>query len=201
SNSTALHNVVQALRAGQVQGPGGSKPAFTKVVLVGHSYGSFTSLIEASRFTDVDAVVLTGYTHKVNSREPFVIESNFHPAAQDPKFADSGLDPGYITPKPGTHKMLYYDPGKDVDPMIIQRDEATKGTVTQEEIMNYLAVENTQLDINVPVLEVNGTLDGIFCNQESADMGTDCSIAAKVAEQEKSFFPQAPSVDGVMITV
>jgi hypothetical protein len=33
---------------------------------VGHSGGSFTSMIEASRFREVDAVILTGFSHKLN---------------------------------------------------------------------------------------------------------------------------------------
>jgi pimeloyl-ACP methyl ester carboxylesterase len=199
SNSTALHNVVQALRAGAVEGPGGSHPAFGKVVLVGHSYGSYTSMIEAHRFRDVDAVLLTGFTHKVNNRTPFVIESSVYPAALDPQFAGSGLDPGYVTPRPGTHRQLYYDPSTAVDPRIIDRDAATKGTVSQHEIDNYYLVENVVLNINVPVFLLNGDLDGIFCQQQPVDVGTDCSSAARIVEQEKPFLPGAPSIDAVLI--
>jgi len=199
SNSTALHDVVQALRAGEVAAPGDERVAFSKVVLVGHSYGSFTTMIEAHRFRDVDAVMLTGFTHKVNNRTPFIIESSMYPAALDPQFAGSGLDPGYVTPQPGAHRRLYYDPSTSVDPRIVERDAATKGSVTQSEIDNYFLVEAVRLDINAPVLVINGDLDGIFCNREAVDQGTDCSSAAAVIDQEKPFFPKAPSVDAVLI--
>lgn len=196
SNATALHNVVQALRAGDVEG---QKAAFDEVALVGHSYGSFTSMIAASRFKDVDAVMLTGFTHKVNTRTPVNIETSNYPAVLDPQFAGEPLDPGYITPRPGTHRGLYYAPSTDVDPRIIERDEATKGTVTQSELANYLIVENTPLQIDVPVFIINGDKDGIFCNQELPDLGTDCSSPERVVEQEKPFFPEAPSVEAEVI--
>jgi len=199
SNSTALHNVVHALRNGGVEGPDGSRFTFDKVVLVGHSYGSYTSMIEAHRFTDVDAVILTGFTHRVNNRTPFVIESSVYPAETDPQFAGTGLDPGYVTPQPDTHRKLFYDPSTAVDPRIIDRDAATKGTVSQSEIDNYFLVQSVHLNINVPVLLVNGDLDGIFCNREPVDMGTDCSSSARIIEQEKPFFPKAPSLDSVLI--
>lgn len=196
SNATALHNVVQALRGGDVEGQHGG---FDKVALVGHSYGSFTSMIEASRFQDVDAVMLTGFTHRVNTRTPINIETSNYPAILDPQFAGQPLDPGYITPRPGTHRNLYYAPSTDVDPRIIERDEATKGTVTQSELVNYPIVEATPLKVNVPVFIINGDKDGIFCNQQPLDLGTDCSSPERVVEQERPFFPEAPSVDAAVI--
>jgi pimeloyl-ACP methyl ester carboxylesterase len=196
SNSTALHDVVQALREGKIDGQQGG---FDKVALVGHSYGSFTSMIEASRFRDVDAVILTGFSHKVDIGTPVNIETSDYPALLDPQFTGANLDPGYITPRPGTHRGLYYAPSTDVDPRIITRDEATKGTVTQSELVNYPLVEATPLKVNVPVFIINGSKDGIFCSQQPLDLGTDCSSAERVVQQEKPFFPQAPSVDAYVV--
>lgn len=165
SNSTALHNVVQALRAGDVAAPGGRRVAFSEIALVGHSGGSITSMIEASRFRDVDAVILTGFSHKMNVDAALNIAASSYPAVLDAQFAGTLLDPGYQTPRPGTHRSLFYSPGTDVDSRIIERDEATKGTYTLEEIDNLPLVLRTRLKIDVPVLLLNGTLDGIFCSQ------------------------------------
>ncbi|HWM84399.1 MAG TPA: alpha/beta fold hydrolase, partial [Kofleriaceae bacterium] len=52
-NVFVVHQVVQALRDGDISGPDGDVD-FSKVVLVGHSYGSMISWFEASRFQDVD---------------------------------------------------------------------------------------------------------------------------------------------------
>ncbi|MGH3929526.1 MAG: hypothetical protein ACRDTF_06065 [Pseudonocardiaceae bacterium] len=39
--------------------------AFEKVVAVGNSIGTLVTWLEASRYRDVDAVILTGGTHKL----------------------------------------------------------------------------------------------------------------------------------------
>jgi pimeloyl-ACP methyl ester carboxylesterase len=199
SNSTALHNLVQALRAGDVAAPGHRRVAFSKVALVGHSYGSFTSMIEASRFRDVDAVILTGFSHKLNLDAALNVTAKSYPAALDPLFAGSLLDPGYLTSQPGTRRSLFYAPGTDVAPRIIKRDEATKGTYTLEELDNYPLVLSTRLKINVPVLLVNGTMDGIFCSQSLLSLGTDCSSNAHVVAQESRYFPKAPSLRSILV--
>jgi alpha-beta hydrolase superfamily lysophospholipase len=199
SNATSLHNVVQALRAGEVAAPGDRSVAFSQVALVGHSGGSVISMIEASRFHDVDAVILTGFSHKMNLDAVANIAASSYPALLDPQFAGTLLDPGYQTPRPGTHRSLFYAPGTDVDPRVIERDEATKGTYTLEEIDNLPLALSTRLRIDVPVLLVNGTLDGIFCSQSLLDLGTDCSSEARVVAQERPYFPDAPSLSAILI--
>jgi len=199
SNATSVHNVVQALRAGAVAAPGDRPVAFSRVALVGHSGGSVTGMIEAPRFRDVDAVVLTGFSHKMNLDAVANIAASSYPALLDPQFAGTLLDPGYQTPRPGTHRSLFYAPGTDVDPRVIERDEATKGTYTLEEIDNLPLALSTRLQVDVPVLLVNGTLDGIFCSQSPLDLGTDCSSEARVVAQERPFFPDAPSVSSILV--
>lgn len=199
SNSTALHNLVQALRAGEVPAPKGQRVAFSEVALVGHSGGSVISMMEASRFQDVDALILTGFSHKLNADAQLNIAASSYPAALDEQFAGSLLDPGYLTPRPGTHRSLFYSPGTDVDSRIIERDEATKGTYTVEEIGGLPLAQSTRLEVDVPVLIVNGTLDGIFCSQSPLDLGTDCSSEARVVDQERPYFPDAPSLSSILV--
>jgi len=55
SDAFVAHQVVQALRSGRIGGT-----AFQRVVLIGHSLGSFTSWQEAGEYHDVDGVILTG---------------------------------------------------------------------------------------------------------------------------------------------
>lgn len=200
SNAAVLHQVVQALRAGEVDGPGGKSPAFERVALVGHSYGSMTSWTEASRFQDVDALLLTGVSHNVREAQtPTNIEASMYPAILDPQFAGSDLDPGYITPRPGTHRGLFYAPSDDVDPRIIERDEATKGTVAQTELANYPLIFRTPLDVRAPVFIINGSLDGIFCSQ-GLDLGAPCDSAESLVENERPWFgPDVPSIDAHIV--
>lgn len=201
SNATALHQVVQALRAGEIEGPEGTSPAFDDVALVGHSYGSITSFFAASRYGGADALVLTGVSHNIREvQTPTNIELSMYPAALDPQFAGSNLDPGYITPRPGTHRSLFYAPGTDVDPRIIERDEATKGTVTQSELANFPIFFRTVLDIRVPVFLVNGSLDGIFCSQGPLDLAAPCDSPEALIENERPWFgPNVPSIDAHIV--
>ncbi len=196
SNAAAVHQVVQALRAGNVAGPDGAAE-FEKVVLVGHSYGSMTSFIEASRYQDVDALVLTGVSHNITEvQTPTNIESKHYPAVLDPQFQGTVLDPGYVTSRPGTRYDLFYAPGTDVDPGIVERDEATKGTFSQFEIMNYAIIFRTPLDIRAPVFLLNGELDGIFCSQAPLDLGAPCnSEEALIANESPWLGRRVPSID------
>jgi pimeloyl-ACP methyl ester carboxylesterase len=201
SNATAVHDVVQALRAGKLTAAGQARPSFANVVLVGHSYGSMTSFIEASRFHDVDALLLEGVSHNVREvAAPVNIEGNMYPAVLDPQFAGTLLDPGYITPLPGSQRSLFYAPGTDVDPRIIQRDAATKGTVSQFELLNYPIIFRTKLDVRAPVFIINGSKDGIFCHQTLLDLGAPCLSAASLVANERPWFgPRVPSLDAYIV--
>jgi pimeloyl-ACP methyl ester carboxylesterase len=201
SNAQAVHDVVQALRAGTVPAPGGAHVAFGNVVLVGHSYGSMTGFIEASRFNDVDALLLTGVSHNVREvAAPLNVESGVYPAVLDPQFKGTLLDPGYATPLPGAQRRLFYAPGTDVDPRIIATDAATKGTVTQFELANYPIIFRTKLNIRVPVLIVDGSKDGLFCHQTLLDLGAPCGSAAALIKSERPWYgPNLPSLDAYIV--
>ncbi|WP_214366493.1 alpha/beta fold hydrolase [Pseudonocardia sp. H11422] len=196
SNATTVHQVIQALREGRVEAPEKST-AFDKVVLVGHSYGSMTSFMEASRYQDVDALILTGVSHNIHETTTAAsIESHHYPAVLDPQFAGTALDPGYVTSLPGARYGQYYAPGTDVDPRIIERDEATKGTFSQTELANYPVIFRTPLDVRAPVFLLNGSLDGIFCSQAPLDLGAPCHSAEALVENERPWFgPNVPSID------
>jgi len=144
-------------------------------------------------------VILTGFSHKLDVDAQLNIAASSYPAALDEQFAGSPLDPGYQTPRPGTHRSLFYAPGTDVDSRIIERDEATKGTYTLEEIGGLPLTLSTRLEVDVPVLLVNGTLDGIFCSQSPLDLGTDCSSNGRVVDQERPYFPDAPSLSSILV--
>jgi pimeloyl-ACP methyl ester carboxylesterase len=70
------------LRTGAVDGR-----AFAHVIIVGHSLGSIEALIEAARYHDVDAMIVTGAPHALTPSAPAFVQNDFYPAASDPKFA------------------------------------------------------------------------------------------------------------------
>ena len=75
----------------------------------------------AISFADADGVIVTGSAHFLTAK--FLASASvLYPAINDPKFAHSGLDPGYVTTMPGTRGALFFSP-PDVDPEVIAADE------------------------------------------------------------------------------
>lgn len=165
SNAYTVHQVVQAIRSGEVTNPSGKR--FTKIVYVGHSYGTWTGWNEVTTYRDVDAAVFTAAFEELSFTAPLIVLPSTYPAAADPRFAGKGLDPGYLTTLPGTRRALFYDPAP-VDPAVIAHDEATKQTVAATEIANYPSILNRKYQITVPTLLVAGTNDSLFCREYPA---------------------------------
>jgi pimeloyl-ACP methyl ester carboxylesterase len=199
SNAAAVSELVRTLRFLGVATPRGDLRA-DRVVLVGHSLGSAVAALAAARYDDADALVLTGYTHGLRqAHTTAALALSAQPAAADPAFAGTGLDPGYLTTRPGARGFLYA-PATGADPRAIERDEATKGTATTAEISGLPALQRTVLDgVTAPVLLVVGRLDGLFCSQVAGDGGADCTTGAALANGERPFFPRATAVDASVV--
>jgi pimeloyl-ACP methyl ester carboxylesterase len=190
SNAFVMHQVVQALRAGRI----GSTP-YQKVVLVGHSYGSWASWYEASDFQDVDAVLLSGVSHKLSVSAP--LRALFQPATLDPRF--TGLDATYLTTLPGAREWMFHHPST-VEPALLEYDENHKQTVTVGEIQNFVEILTRPLDLRVPTLLVNGTGDGLFCGPGIPLGVTDCSSnEALLASESPHLGDHVPSLEAQVI--
>ena len=101
----AVHEVIQALRTGEI---GGIR--FAKVILGGHSLGSAAAILEAGTYHDENALLLTGISHAANVGGFAALLSSLHPAALDPRFAGQSPDPAYLTTRPDTRGSLFYAP-------------------------------------------------------------------------------------------
>lgn len=174
SNTFVVHEVIQALRAGLA-----GEPRFGRVVLVGHSYGSWVSWYETSTYDDVDGVILSGISHYINLTAPVRLLPRLYPAFLDPAFQGDGLDPSYETTEPGQRQVMFDDPGP-VDPALVAFDEAHKQTVTLTEVAEFPLIITHPLDIRVPVLLANGSADPLFCGLG----GADCSSAQGLIDTE-----------------
>ena len=183
ANAFTVHQIVQALRAGQVNVSGFGPVGGSRVILVGHSLGSYISAIEASTYGDVDGVVLSAYSHTVGPGTP-ILESDVYPAAFDPKFASLGLPLDYLTTLPGTRgQAFYYLPG--ADPAVIAEDEVLKQTVAVGELTDLDSSFPESLGIHVPTLVADGDFDAIDCNAPS------CSRSGSLATEASNFGPDA----------
>jgi pimeloyl-ACP methyl ester carboxylesterase len=201
SQATAYvaHQIVQGLRRGRINGvPLGRGVRFGKVIIVGHSLGSVTVWQEAISYHDVDGVIVTGAAHAVTTQ--FLTSGDLYPAVDDPKFAKSGLDTGYLTTLPGTRVTLFYSP-PDADPAVITADEASKDVVSATDLSTGLPIvtSNATLAIKVPVLDILGSDDFTTCGLSSEGVTFDCSSGAKVATQEAPFYSPAAQIHACVV--
>ncbi len=186
ADSEALHQVIEGLRNGTI----GGRP-YGRVTWVGHSLGSIVGWAEAARYADVDAFVLTGMTHVAEAAWLEEATGTSYPAILDPKFANSGLDSGYLTTRPGTRgPSFYYQPG--ADPSVIALDEDLKEVVATSELEGAFPLYNgppaetaPSRTIQVPTLLVVGEYDGLTCPASG------CTAAAFKAREAPYYSPQA----------
>jgi len=193
NGAEALHQVITQLRAGRAGGV-----AFSRVVWVGHSMGTAYAWVEAANH-DVDAYVLTGLLHSQKTSWFQQAAASLYPATLDAKFADSGLDAGYLTTLPGTRGDLFYHrPG--ADPRMISLDEQLKDTVGLPELLEIGAYVGTpppppatspSQAITAPTLILIGDADNNPCGPPD---GIDCTKRATVASQETPYYGTRPDV-------
>jgi len=178
ANAHVVHQIVQALRGGDLVVPSFGRIRAERVALVGHSLGSVISIQEAATYGDVDGVVLTGVSHTITPALGEVL-STLYPANLDPRFAGQGLPDGYLTSQPGTRGVFYHLPS--ADPLVLALDEQTKETVTTAELDTAVPALGLSNAIHAPVFVIVGDLDGAFCAPPS------CSASGSLAA-EASFF-------------
>ncbi|MGF6888721.1 pimeloyl-ACP methyl ester carboxylesterase [Nocardia sp. GAS34] len=178
-----LHVIVQDAK----HGLDGAAP-FGKVVTVGHSLTSGTSVMESTAYHDADGLLLTGYSHAVNVPETLSVIATYHSATSDPEFAGRGLDPGYLTTRPGTRVHDFFDPG-DIDPAVLALDEKDKEVFSLTEYPDGMVSTLPGMSnfITVPVLIVVGARDRMLCGANYAS----CASSATMQAEEAPFFGPA----------
>jgi pimeloyl-ACP methyl ester carboxylesterase len=173
AQADAVHQVITRARAGALDGH-----LFRKVVLVGHSLGSMVSVMTAGEHPgDIDALVLTGYSHTISQEQVNASLAAMHPAAEEGR----PLDPGYLTTRPGLRPGLFHA-AADSDPAITSAEEATKDVGATTELAEAATIGTaaaTSRAITAPVLEANGGKDGWAC------AAVDCSSAAAYLAAEQ----------------
>lgn len=183
-----LHQIVTWLR--EVLGYG-------QVNLVGHSLGSVISEQEAGRYRDVNRVVLTGLLQVPDVGIHFVttLASLLYPAVQDPLFARSNLDAGYLTTIPGDRAADFY--AASADRAVTSYDEAHKDVVPVTDLATLATTwalppgQNISDSITAPVLVVIGQQDAIFCTDPPV---LACDRLSELLATEAPYFTGAASL-------
>jgi pimeloyl-ACP methyl ester carboxylesterase len=155
AHASSVHQIIDQLR-----------DRWTHIVLVGHSMGSATALLESSTYGDCDGLVLTGETHFPDEEFMASVAGQMQPAAIDPQFTgQEGLD-GYITSTPGTRRAPFYA-GPWVEDAVVAQDEATKSTMTMGEMLTFALTHDPAVSsqLTVPTLLLNGDLDRMISAQ------------------------------------
>ncbi|MFC6094562.1 alpha/beta hydrolase [Saccharothrix lopnurensis] len=183
TQAEAVHQVIRTLR-----------PRFSRVVVGGHSIGSAMALVEAGLHRDVDGVLVTGFTHRMNLVAVVPVLAGMVPAALDPKFLGRTLDPGYLTTATGTRFRSFHAPGPEV-PGAVALDESTKDVFSVAEAVDTPALNNVVVPftrlVEAPVLIVVGE-DNHFCGPP---LGSDCSSAEALRASEAPFFSPAARLE------
>jgi pimeloyl-ACP methyl ester carboxylesterase len=187
ANGYVVHQIVQALRGGDLVIPSFGRIEAERVALVGHSLGSVISIQEAATYGDVDGVVLTGVSHTVTPvlNEIFAV---LYPANLDPRFP--GLPDGYLTTLPGTRDVFYYPPSRD--PLVLAIDEQTKETMTVAELDTAFPALFLSGGVHVPAFVIVGDLDAAFCGEPA------CSVSGSLSA-EADFFPPDACVETAFV--
>jgi pimeloyl-ACP methyl ester carboxylesterase len=186
SGAYTIHQIVQGLRSGAITG---SK--FNKVMLVGHSLGSGISLVEASSYHDVDAIILSGFASAINQTGYNEAIAGIEQANTDPEFAN--LPNGYYIWQAAVRAELFYN-AQDANPNVIAVDQILEQTATSGEFSQIVAVFTTNTyssQVTVPVLIANGSDDALFGGSGMPFNGTDPN---SIKTFEAPLFPLVPSL-------
>ena len=184
TDGNSIHDVVQAARAGGVSGG-----PYSKVLLVGHSFGTAIAWQEDASFNDVDGIIASDLGHYLGNIQG--LGTSTIPALLDPRLQKYvGLDAGYVTTTPGSRNELFYK-DSDTDPAMLTYDEATKGIGSATELGTIPVYEAASLGVHAPMLMVMGQYDGFFCLQ-AGKLGLDnCATDQTLYQSEKPFFPNS----------
>ncbi|KAK4561524.1 hypothetical protein LTR86_004842 [Recurvomyces mirabilis] len=175
------HSLALLLQNGTIGGK-----AYTKVIGVGHSFGSIiTQALTMQYPTLLDAAILTGFSVSGAGLAAFFAGLNWDLANQNAaRFA--GLNNGYIVSDTEISNQIgfYHYPG--FDPAILAKAEATKASATFGEIFTTGAAGGNATAYTNPVAVVNGLEDLPFCYGN-------CSYPVDLAAQVKSLYPAVPA--------
>jgi pimeloyl-ACP methyl ester carboxylesterase len=182
AQAAAVHQIAGSLRG-----------EFERVVLVGHSLGSWTALLEAGTYRDVDGLVLTGMLHELNVEAIGNSMKALYPADGDPLLASARLGEGYLTTRPGSRAVNWFDV-RYAEPEVIELDERTKSLTTSGEIATLAAATDPGVSnaVTAPVLLVVGDNDTVMSPAP-------CSENPPGFVAEPGYYVSAPSVDAVVV--
>jgi pimeloyl-ACP methyl ester carboxylesterase len=199
SEARAYSALVAKLRAGTYR-PG--VPAFSKVVLVGHSYGASVAN-EMSAFHDLTANPALPGSPDTHTNGTILISFR-HPAPNPAGVAALGLSIlpatplGYIQANPAVAQQLEFNLAY-ADPAIVSAAAGLGSTATDGQLSTFPLSFSplTAAAVTNPVLVNDGEQDPIMCST-AAFPGTFACDAATLTSTESSAYPNAANVSVIV---
>ncbi len=170
-------------------------PKPSKIVHVGHSYGSIiTNVLAAQQPSLSDGIVLTGYSALKEYASLFLAASTFTIASSiDPtRFPPSQYPSGYATwPSkwPNQYAFFAYP---NFDPLALDQVESTKAPFTMAEFFSMPLLTTAAPDFQSPVLYVNAERDQVMC-------GANCTGVVGPGTTSFSNFNGTTDIESVII--
>ncbi|KAJ8612766.1 hypothetical protein MRB53_037237 [Persea americana] len=141
-----------------------SNNKFSKVVGVGHSFGSIisTGVTELHPKT-FDATILTGFSVNSTGTAPFTTANNLDIASQNSPQRFGELNNGYLVANNIISNQYAFFRFPQFDPAVLAAAEASKQTVTFGEFFTLGGSTGPSANYTAPVAVVNGADDLPFC--------------------------------------
>lgn len=157
-----LHQILTAVRSPRL-GINALPRTYEKVVLVGHSFGSFLgAALAAQHPADADALVLTAYSSYVDFTAMATTDWAIAAAHNPSRF--EGLPSGYLTTGVETQRTAaFFGPKGSFDPAVARVDFARQDTIALGETAGLPAIIGSAEGYKGKVLVVTAVNDGLFC--------------------------------------
>ncbi|KAF2757450.1 alpha/beta-hydrolase [Pseudovirgaria hyperparasitica] len=152
--------LVQKLRAGAI-----GTTQFSKVVAVGHSFGSIISqALSATAPHLLDAVVLTGFSTNTSGLAAFTLGLDLSIASGVAPYRFAQLSNGYIAAGTPAAFQTGFFTAPGFDARIVQESYSTAGDASAiGELFTQAAISKPAANFTGPVAIVNGDADLPFC--------------------------------------
>ncbi|KAK0099464.1 hypothetical protein ONS95_004674 [Cadophora gregata] len=205
-----IHQIILKLRAGTVPSTLAGRK-FTKVIYVGHSYGSIIGNALATLYpSDPTSLILTGWSSTFITLIPTVLGTAIILPASltltQPQYKSLPLGYLSISSLPGFRALFFSSPDT-YNSSLFNYDFANRGTITVGEAATLAFGVNTASKYEGSVLVATGQHDAIFCNV----LGVNILLGGLLGESEcgdpetgylgrsRELFPRARVFDGLVV--
>ncbi|KAK7427216.1 hypothetical protein QQZ08_006329 [Neonectria magnoliae] len=191
----ALRELTSLATSGKIKGVSGK---FTRVVHVGHSFGSVLSYGLANLYPELtDAIVLTGFSQVSNFLPWFIHGNNFVPVKDSPLAAK--YPAGYVVPESTVGVHIGFFAEGDFDPKVLDLAYKTGQAAAPAELLTVGAPAGTKNGFTGPVLVITGEHDLPFCGSDCyATDVVDASLPTLLHVTE-AFFPNASRFNATVV--